>query len=47
MDLNGKVKTMFEDHDLEIRYGIPSPDGRRLAFSGLTVNSNVWLLDNF
>jgi hypothetical protein len=25
----------------------PSPDGRRLAFSQQTFESNVWLLENF
>jgi hypothetical protein len=27
--------------------GLPSPDGRHLAMSGWTIDSNVWMLENF
>jgi len=27
--------------------GIPSPDGRHLAILGHTINSNIWMLENF
>jgi hypothetical protein len=28
-------------------WGIPSPDGRHLAMFGASVDSNVWMIDNF
>ena len=30
-----------------IHYPIPSPDGRHLAFTFITYESNAWLLENF
>ena len=27
--------------------GLPSPDGRRLAISAWTIDSNMWMLENF
>jgi hypothetical protein len=27
--------------------GVPSPDGRRVAIRGWTVDSNIWMLENY
>jgi len=48
IDLNGKahiVTNQGKDHRPDFLR--PSPDGRRLAFSQLTWESNAWLLENF
>jgi hypothetical protein len=47
VDLNGKITNTLENDSVWFQWVIPSPDGRRVAISGLTVNSNVWLLENF
>jgi serine/threonine protein kinase len=47
MDLKGNVRFLWEHPGgIEI-YGVPSPDGRHLAMRGWSVESNVWLMENF
>ncbi len=50
-DLQGKATVMWQqageqEGSLDI-YAIPSPDGRHVAMFGWTVNSNMWMLENF
>jgi TolB protein len=47
MDMEGKSRVVLEWTDT-FRMGFtPSPDGRHLAYLVGTLNSNVWLLENF
>ena len=50
-DLQGKANVMWQqageqEGGLDI-FAIPSPDGRHLAIFGWTINSNMWMLENF
>jgi len=47
VELDGTITTLPANGNVRFEYVIPSPDGRRLAFSGTALNSNVWLLQNF
>jgi serine/threonine protein kinase/Tol biopolymer transport system component len=47
IDVNGQASPVWEQKaNLDI-WTVPSPDGRHLAIEGWTVNSNVWMLENF
>jgi hypothetical protein len=43
LDLSGQVKKLRESAGLI--WGVPSPDGRMLAFPGIAFNANVWVAD--
>ena len=46
--LDGKTSVLLRrGRDHWLAYAIPSPDGRRLAFSQQTFDSNMWMLENF
>ena len=46
--LAGKVDLLFrQGHTQHLNRPLPSPDGRYLAFQTTTVDSNVWMLENF
>ena len=46
--LDGKVSRLrAQPKTLSGVYAIPSPDGKFLALSGYTRESNVWLMENF
>jgi eukaryotic-like serine/threonine-protein kinase len=46
--LDGKVDPLFSNgHDQTIMNPMPSPDGKYVAFEGRTMDSNVWVLENF
>jgi eukaryotic-like serine/threonine-protein kinase len=50
-DLQGKASVIWQqageqEGSLDI-YAIPSPDGRQVAMFGWTLNSNMWMLENF
>jgi Tol biopolymer transport system component len=47
MDLNGKVQPVWQQPQSDPTWGIASPDGRRLAMLGQSIDSNVWMIDNF
>jgi DNA-binding winged helix-turn-helix (wHTH) protein/Tol biopolymer transport system component len=47
VDLQGEAHTLWELKGDTIAYGLPSPDGRRLAIVATTRNYNVWMLANF
>jgi eukaryotic-like serine/threonine-protein kinase len=50
IDLNGNAHPIWRQPYRGGSYGtwgIPSPDGRRLAVLGLSAEANVWMIDNF
>ncbi len=46
-DLQGRLRVLWQNKVSLNTYGIPSPDGRRLALLGTTAERNVWLLEDF
>jgi Tol biopolymer transport system component len=49
VDLEGRADVLWQQRlgqGLGTR-GVPSPDGRHLALTGHSVNSNMWMLENF
>jgi hypothetical protein len=47
IDLNGHVSVMREHKGGLAGWAVPSPDGRHLAIVGSTVDSNVWMIEDF
>jgi Tol biopolymer transport system component/DNA-binding winged helix-turn-helix (wHTH) protein len=47
VSLDGQARVLFERDGAFQTWGVPSPDGRRLAVLGQTANSNLWLIENF
>ena len=47
IDLNGRVTLLRHQSSNWYVRGIPSPDGRLLAFTEWSSDKNVWLIDNF
>jgi eukaryotic-like serine/threonine-protein kinase len=47
IDLKGQPSVMWVLKGSVLTFGVPSPDGRHLAIEGYTVDSNVWMLENF
>jgi serine/threonine protein kinase/Tol biopolymer transport system component len=48
LDLDGKTRVLLNRGRNQFLVNlVPSPDGRRLAFSQQTFENNVWLLENF
>jgi serine/threonine protein kinase/Tol biopolymer transport system component len=47
IDLNGHASALWEQKGSFTAWGVPAPDGRHLAILGYTVDSNVWMLENF
>ena len=47
VDLEGHATVLQSMEDVEPFWGVPSPDGRHLAFSKTTFTGNAWLLENF
>jgi serine/threonine protein kinase/Tol biopolymer transport system component len=48
VSLSGKVQRLLSNtHKQWMTSPLPSPDGKRLAFQAQTLDSNVWLLQNF
>ncbi len=48
VDLRGHAKTLWQQHVSGSwpTWGIPSPDGRHLAFVGYSVEGNLWMIEN-
>ena len=46
VDLQGHAHVLWKHEGSPVTHGIPSPDGRHLAFEGWTLNSNIWMMDN-
>jgi len=47
VDLKGHATVLESQQGVEPFWGIPSPNGRYLAFSKATFTENAWLLENF
>ena len=47
IELNGTTRVLLDRNNQWLSYPRPSPNGRYLAFSQRTVESNAWLLENF
>lgn len=47
VDLQGNIRKLLQEPIWYSLWGIPSPDGRHLAFPHLTFHSNVWMMENF
>jgi len=47
VDLQGNAHIVQEQSRSDSTWGIPSPDGRHLAFMGWTDNRNMWMMENF
>ena len=46
MDLQGNLRPLWNTASY-FTWGVPSPDGRRLAIAASMGESNVWMLENF
>jgi len=46
-DLQGNAQILWKHEGGMATFGIPSPDGRHLAMLGQTLNSNIWMMENF
>jgi Tol biopolymer transport system component/DNA-binding winged helix-turn-helix (wHTH) protein len=44
---DGQAQLLWQQKSGQGAVGFPSPDGRNLAITGATVDSNVWLVENF
>jgi len=47
VSLNGTVSVLFRSNSPQVIGAIQSPDGRSLAFAGLSTTRNVWKIENF
>lgn len=47
IDLNGHANALWEQKGGLRTWGVPSLDGRHLAMLGYTMDSNIWMLENF
>ena len=47
VDLQGSSHLLWKKEGGLGTLGIPSPDGRHLAMLGWTLNSNIWMMENF
>ena len=47
IDLDGNAQAVWTQKGGYVAVGIPSPDGRRLAIDGVTIESNAWMIENF
>jgi Tol biopolymer transport system component len=47
VDLNGRAQTIWRQPQPLNTWGVASPDGRRLAMFGTSVDANVWMINHF
>jgi Tol biopolymer transport system component/DNA-binding winged helix-turn-helix (wHTH) protein len=47
IDMQGRAQVLWRQKGTNQTYGIPSPDGRRLAIMGYITNSNQWMVEGF
>ena len=47
VDLEGNARALWAQRGSVGTYGVPSPDGRHLAMLDWTLNSNIWMMENF
>ncbi len=47
VDLQGNSQVLWKQQGAIGTWGIPSPDGRHLAIDNWTLNSNIWMMENY
>ena len=47
VDLRGNSQVLWNQEGGSGTYAIPSPDGRHLAIKSWTLDSNIWMMENF
>ncbi|MGB7843986.1 MAG: hypothetical protein WBL63_00095 [Candidatus Acidiferrum sp.] len=47
VDLQGNAQVLWEVQGGTNTYSVPSPDGRHLAMQKMTVDGNMWMMENF
>ena len=47
VNAQGEAQILRENPGGDYSPGVPSPDGRHLAFVGTADNKNMWLMENF
>ena len=47
VDMEGNAQPLWDQKGPWHTWAVPSPDGRHLAIMGMTVNSNVWMIEDF
>jgi Tol biopolymer transport system component len=47
IDLDGNVQVLWAQKGGYQTWGVPSPDGKRLAILGTSIENNVWMMENF
>jgi hypothetical protein len=47
VDLQGNAKVLWEVQGGTATYAVASPDGRHLAMQKMTVDGNLWMMENF
>jgi hypothetical protein len=45
--MEGRAQILWRQKGSSLTWGMPSPDGRHLAFSGSVINSNLWMVEGF
>ena len=46
VDMDGKSKVVHREPGARQIWAVPSPDGKRIAMAGATLDSNVWLMES-
>ena len=47
VDLDGRAQPVIPDSQSDVRLGVPSPDGRKLAIMTVNENKNMWMMENY
>jgi len=47
MDMRGNATILWENDGGYYPWGLQSPDGKRLAVQGSSLDNNIWLMENF
>jgi Tol biopolymer transport system component len=47
VDLRGNAHVLWRNHGFNLTNVRPSPDGRHLAILGSSVDSSMWMMENF
>ena len=47
VDMEGHATPLWDQRGSWRIYGVPSPNGREIAIAGITIDSNVWMMENF
>ena len=47
VNMQGDARVLWEVPDGTSTYAVPSPDGRHLAMQKMTIDGNMWMMENF